>query len=267
MKKMGVKRGFTLPELMIAMTVALVLIAAGYFMLNMATNVYRQISGHEDGALQMKKAARRIQVDLLAGNPALASTSVSGGPLGNSGDAVWLLSSASGDEASGSTCVTETGSPYWQRNIIYYPARPQGDTCSGTLDADGYEDGCPHKTILRKVVDSGVATQPLPTGNPAADKEGLLPGVAAFLTRPNGLGVAGMLGEPGITDVEIVAINLLSMRVEKDPEPNSPGEFKVTFQAFNEEVGRREVNVGSTNLGNHAKTLTHVVSVFPRNNQ
>lgn len=265
MKKL--KTGFTLPELLIAMTVAFVLIGAGYFMLHMATDVYRQISGHEDGALQMKKAARRIQVDLLASNANLTNTSIVAGPVGNSGDAVWMLSAASGDEASGSTNATETGSPYWQRNVIYYPARPQGDTCPGIVDGDGYEDGCPHKTILRKVVDSGASTSPLPTGNPAADKEELLPTVTPYLTRPSGLGVAGMYGEPGITDVEIIAINVLSMRVEKDPDPNAPGEIKVTFKTFNEEVGSKKTNVGSVNLGNHAKTLTHVVSVFPRNIQ
>ena len=260
------RSGFTLPELLIAMTVALALVGGGYFMLNMATDVYKRISGHEDGALQMKKAARRIQVDLQASNPTLTSVDVSPGTVGNDGDAVWMLSTASGDEASGNTNVTETGAPYWQRNVLYYPARPNGDTCAGITDADGYEDGCPHKTILRKVMDSPPATVPLASGgNPAADKEELLPGIAVYLTRPTGFGTAGMMGEPRITHAEIIAVNILTMRVEKDPDPNAPGELKVTFQTFNEDAGRRTTAIGSTNLGNHAKTLTHVVSVFPRN--
>lgn len=267
---MKTHRGFTLPELMIAMTVAFVLVGGGYFMLNMATDVYRKVSGHEDGALQMKKVARKLQKDLLTGNPSLTNIAIKSGPLGNTGDVVWTLSSASGSAASGPTNNTESGAPFWQRNVIYYPARPTGDTCAGVVDADGYEVGCPHKIILRKVVDSAPTTLPLVEGgNSSTDKEKILEPdqIGAYLTRPAGLGITAMLGEPAITDIEIVGVNILTMRVEKDPEPNSPGEIKITLQTFNELAGARTTNVGSTDLSNHAKTLTHVISVFPRNNQ
>lgn len=263
--------GFTLAELLIAMTVAFVLVGGGYFMLNMATDVYRKVSGHEDGALQMKKAARQMQVDLLAGNISADAMQVTpkAGPVGNTGDAVWMLSTASGVEADGATCANESGEPYWQRNVIYYPARPTGDTCAGLVGAGGYEVACPHKTILRKVVDTGNPSIPLSDTNTVVEQEELLAvgALSSYLTRPAGLLTAPMLSEPNLGMVEIVSVNLLTMRIETDPDPNAPGEIKVTYQAFNELSGSRTTNVGSTDLTNHAKTLTHMISVFPRNNR
>lgn len=262
------RRGFTLPEVLITMTVGTILLAGGYFMITMASDTYRHISGHEDGALQMKKASRQMQVDLLGSFSAATGVHAAPGPGGTNGDAVVLLSSRKEDRADGATCVTATGAPYWQRNIIYYPAIPTGDTCAGGVNGDGYEDMCPHKVVIRKVVDSGPPTRPAEDGGiPAADKEELLTDVSTYLTRPSGLGTTAMLSEPGVTSAEIVATNLLTIRAEKDPDPNAPGEVKVTFQAFNEDVGSRTTAIGTTNLGNHAKTQTHVLSVFPRNTQ
>lgn len=258
------RRAFTLPEVLVTMTVGTILLAGGYFMINMASDTYRHISGHEDGALQMKKASRQMQVDLLGSFSAATAVFPSPGPAGLSGDAVVMLSSRTEDAADGPTCGTSEGAPYWQRNIIYYPARPTGDSCAGGVNGDGYEDMCPHKVVIRKVVDSGAPTNP---NLPVTNKEELLANIAPYLTQPAGLGVTGMLSEPGVTDVEIVATNLLTMRAEKDPDPNAPGEVKVTFQAFNEDVGSRTTAIGTTNLGNHAKTQTHVLSVFPRNTQ
>lgn len=246
--------------MLVSMTVALVLLGGGYFMLNVASDVYKRISGHEDGALQMKRAARRMQVDLLASNALDTNVTPVGGPVGLSGDAVWMLSSKEGDAASGPTTVTESGTPYWQRNVLYYPSRPQGDTCPGGVNGDGYEDMCPHKVITRKVIDTMGTTT---TGFPSA-KEPFLTDVSTFLTRPSGL---SPISEPEVTDAEIVGVNILTMRVEKDPDPTAPGEILVTLQAFNEEAGRKTTNIGTTNLGNHAKTQTHLISVFPRNTQ
>ena len=76
-----------------------------------------------------------------------------------------------------------------------------------------------------------------------------------------------MMAQPGMTDVEVIATNLLTMRVQKNPDPLYPNEILVTLRAFNEPASGKTTNIGSVPLSNHANTLTHVISVFPRNNQ
>lgn len=263
----GRRRGFTLVEIMIAMSMATILLLAGYYLMDLASTVYHRISGHEDGALQLKKASRQIQKDLLASYAGDLKVETVPGPGGFGGDAMSMLSSSTGDDAKGPVCNTESGAPFWQRNVIYYTTRPLGDPCTGGPDADGYEDMCPHKALLRKAVDSELVSRPLPLGNSASDKEKILASLTPYLTRPTNLSTASMLSEPNLTFAEMIGVGLLTMRVELAPEPNAPGEVKVTLKAFNEPSSRRTTAIGSTLLGDHEKTLTHVISVFPRNNQ
>jgi prepilin-type N-terminal cleavage/methylation domain-containing protein len=258
--------GFTLPEIMIAMLIASVLFGFGYALLDMSSKVYHQVSGHNDGELQMKKLSRRLQKELVPSNIDSVRIEPVADTAGNASDAVSMLSLNSTARANGPVCTTVAGEPYWQRNVLFYLARPLGDTCTPQADVDGYEDACPHKVAIRKVIDSGVTTEPLPAGDPVNDMEEPLDSLAPFLTRPPGnYNVTGMLGEPGVTDVEVVAVNLLSMRVSLDPEPNSPGEVFIELRALNEEGARQTVVIGSTLLSGTGKTLTQILSCFPRN--
>lgn len=267
-------RGFTLIEIMIATGIATALLLAGYAMVNMAADVYKRISGHEDAALQLKRASRRIQTDLLASrytDPSTGSTdlyteTVPGFGTGFLGDAICFLTLNTSPDAKGPADVDrETGAPFWQRNIIYYTTIPTADPCTGGPDADGYEDRCPHKILIRKVVDNIPATGPwVPPPAVPSVEETILPTMAGLLGRPATLNLSAM--ETGqVEDAELIATNLLKMRVEVDPA-GVQGEVLVTLQAFNEPSAQRVTNVGSTPLSNHAKTLTHVISVFPRNN-
>lgn len=174
-----------------------------------------------------------------------------------------MLSSASGDAATGPVCTTDGGEPFWQRNVLYYTVRPSNDTCPGGTDGYGYEDMCPHKVLIRKVIDTNPATSP--TGNPNDVKEVALGSMTAYLTRPNETDVSAILGEPQVTAVEVVAVNLLTMRVGLAPDANAPGEVLVTYKAFNEPSSRQTTQVGSVALGEHPNTLTYVLSAFPRN--
>ena len=260
------RRGFTLPEIMIAMLLTVVLFGFGYALLNMSSSVFHQVSGHDDGELQMKKISRRLQKDLVASNIDSVRLAPVTDTAGVASDAVSMLTMKRDDNANGEVCTTEAGEPFWQRNIIYYLVRPQGDACAPQADADGYEDACPHKVAIRKVVDSGVATEPQPAGDPVNDSEEALDNLAPYLTRPPAdYDVSTMLGEPGVTAAEVVAINLLSMRITQDPEPDAPGEVYIELRAFNEEDARNKIPVGTILLSNTGKAFTQVLSCFPRN--
>ena len=264
-------RAFTIAETLIAATVGLALLLAGYAMLEMASGVYHKVSGHQDAALQLKRASQEIQGEIVASIFRDPTPTVqilreqAAGPVGFSSDAICFLSAGTGADARGEVVNTESGPSYWQRNIIYYLAQPLGDPCPGLVDADGYEDACPDKVLIRKVVDSG---PPTTDTLPVADKEEVLATMAPYITRPAAdLDVSGMMGEPGVTSVEVVAVHLLTMRVELEPEPNAPGEVKVTLRAFDEEASQKTKQAGPQLLSGHRNTLSHVFSAFPRNNQ
>lgn len=261
------KSGFTLPEILVAMVVAGLVLSFGWTIFDMAGRAYRQVSGHEDGELQMKKLSRHLQRDLTGSTIDSVVVAQVPDPAGIAGDAVSCLSVQAGPEARGVACTDSGGEPYWQRNVIYYIARPLGDTCTGGADADGYEDMCPHKVAVRKVVDTGDPTLPLPDGDPANDNEEPLAGLTDYLTRPAAnFSVAGMYSEPGnVTSVEVVAVNLLTMRVRKNPDPNAAGEVEVELRTFSEQGSQHTVNIGTQLLSGQDKRQTHLLSCFPRN--
>ena len=266
---MGSRRrgGFTLVEILIAMTIGIMVLGFGWALLDMATRAYHQVSGHEDGELQMKKLSRHLQRDLTGSTVAGIQVAQVPDPAGIASDAVGCLSVQAGADARGAACTKEGGEPYWQRNIVYYVARPLGDPCAGGVDADGYEDTCPHKVAVRKVIDTEDATLPLPDGDPVNDIEAPLASLAAYLTRPAAnFSVAAMYGEPeSVTSVEVIAVNLLSMRVRQDPTGSAPGEVQIELRTFNELGARKTVEIGTTLLSGSDKRQTHVISCFPRN--
>ena len=260
------RRGFTLPEILVAMTVASLLFAFGYALLDMATRSYHQVSGHEDGELQMKKLSRQLQKDITGSTTVGIQTAPVPDPAGKAGDAICFLSLQADDNARGPACTDDGGTPFYQRNVMYYVARPQGDTCAGMADADGFEDSCPHKIAIRKVVDSDRPTQPLPAGDPANDTEEPLADLSPYLTRPApNYNITPMLAEPDVTSVEVIAVNILTMRVRMAPDPTVPGEVQIELRTFNEQGSRKTVRLGQELLSGKDKVQTHVVSSFPRN--
>jgi prepilin-type N-terminal cleavage/methylation domain-containing protein len=253
-------KGFTLVEILIGSAVSLALLVLGYAILRMTSQAFVQMTGRDDAGLQMRKAARHMQRDLQSASASTVLVEPVAGPGGLQGDGLSLLTTAAGNDARGPATSTASGLPYWQRNVVYYPIRPLGDSCAGAADADGYEDTCPHKVLIRKVIDSGDPTSP--GGDPDQDTEEILETLLPYLSRPNGLEIATMLGEPGVTDVEVVATTLLTVRFELDPAPNSVGEVAITLRAYGELNGQ---GVGSSPLSGRDRTTTLSLSVFPRN--
>lgn len=265
---MRFRRGFTLVEVLIASTVTLVLMAAGYSIVALFSNAFQRVDGHTDCTLQMKRATRNIGRDLKTSLFDATMVTPVAGPGGFEGDAVCMLSASTGIEARDGAATDEDGAPFWQRNIIYYTIRPQGDSCTGGADASGYNDTCPHKVLLRKVIDTPPTTSPMPLGIPLTDSEVLLTDLSPYLTRPVGTKVSAMLtNEADLQCAEAISTSLLSMRVVREPDPAYPGEVQVTLTAFNQQASNKTTNIGSTHLAQHQNLVTQQFSVFPRNNQ
>lgn len=207
------KRGFSILEMCLASALLTLFMLVGYSMLRMAEKVYYQVSGNEDATMQLKRAMRMLQKDLVS---ALADTdgsvfppalnvvnvppSLPGGAFDGTG--VCLLSPY--QNGSGAL-VMNTDGPEWQRNVLYYTVVPGGDPCTGGADANGLDDRCPHKLLIRKVVNQGSTPQ-------APLAAAAIPG---YLTRPNSpTDISNFAAEANLTESQIAAHGLVSLRIQ-----------------------------------------------------
>jgi hypothetical protein len=179
------------------------------------------------------------------------------------GDVLWCLSFI--DPATGNPVygvnnplgIGEYGEPVWQRNIMYYAVVPNnhdalaGQSCTGGDGGEGYEDQCPHKVVVRKVIDG--------PDDPDTGKEALLADPTPYLDRPNGLDSSAM-GGPGVEEVRIIGTNILTFRaVVADPE------VSIILRGNSFEQARKNIAVGSVPLSMQPTTIQRSFSVFPKN--
>jgi len=259
-------RGLTLIELVV--TVALfslvgLLLAASF---TGATTIWRSTSASTDSQLALTKPRDDLTRDLQS--TSFSTVQVTAGPssLGYvDGDALWFLSAV--DPATGRFMRKVDGTPFWQRNILYYSVVPNdhtglfGYTCTGGSDGSGYDVQCPHKVLLRKVIDKGSPTDPT---DESTEEELLTPGeVTAYLTRPNRFDTSSMLGEAGLSDVSMPTNSLLLFRCQLAPQPQWPREVRVELGAVSLATAAREVNIGSVPLSNTRFYNLQVLSLFP----
>ncbi|MFN8613447.1 MAG: prepilin-type N-terminal cleavage/methylation domain-containing protein [Vulcanimicrobiota bacterium] len=260
-------RAFTLIEVLVASTLLTLFLVVGYSMLKMADKVFHQISGNEDATMQLRRAVRMLEQDLITTNilqvqGAKVPAHLAGGAY--DGSAICMLSAAL--NGTGDMVSKSDGEPTWQRNILYYVITPQGDPCAGGADAQGYDDRCPHKLLIRKIID-----------NPAAGPEEVLFTPAAsltpYLTQPVGkTNISNLLGEANVTQVELVARGMVSMQIKLPPPQadlpvtNIPNEVQVVLTAFNEPKSRK-LALGTVALSAQPGFLVNSFSVFPRNNR
>ena len=258
------RKGMSLIELMLAMALLTLFMAVGYSMLKMADKVYRHIAGNEDAAMQLKRAARYMQKDLVATN--IGNVTVDNVPAGLpggafDGSAICLLSNA--ENGTGDAVIKGVGEPFWQRNILYYCIAPQGDPCQGGADAGGFDDRCPHKLLIRKIIDVAPATTALDV--PPTDEVNAT--ISGFLTRPIGpKDISNLLGQANVTQIDLVARGIVSMQVQVQPNPNLPNEITVHLSALNVPKGQK-LAVGTQALTGNGALLVNDFSVFPRNNR
>ncbi|MBN9416141.1 MAG: hypothetical protein J0I12_11925 [Candidatus Eremiobacteraeota bacterium] len=261
------RRAFTLLELCLAGALLTLFMFVGYTMLRMAEKVYYQVSGNEDATMQLKRAVRMLHKDLIsaladtvgsAGAPALNVVNVPASLPGGASDGTGVCLLSPYRNGSGEM-VMNTDGPEWQRNIIYYTVVPGGDPCAGGADANGFDDRCPHKVLVRKVLNLGTTPQtPLPIGS-----------IAGHLTRPlSPKDISNFSSEANLTESQIVAHGLVGLRVQTHSTHPALMQDEVIFTvtAFNQPRSRK-LAVGSVALTGQPGFLVNSMAVFPRNNR
>ena len=255
----------TIPELLVSMGLYSLLMLVAWAFAYQSNALWRSISGSSDANLQLKVASRFLQGDLAETNFFQVATKVVPASLaaGHDGSALWMLSCF--DSASGRSALRTDGSPFWQKNVLYYLVVPAGVSSTAEADANGFEVRCPYKVLVRKVIDFGTVTTP--SSDPLTDEETLIDvnRIDAYLTRPVGIDVSAMRAEPGVREVQIVARNLLSFEAQIRPDADYLTEIQVVLRAVNIDAASKDGAIGPGSLKETSYTLAHLISVYPRN--
>jgi hypothetical protein len=176
---------------------------------------------------------------------------------GFDGDAIWFTSPL--DPATGRVAHKANGSPLYLRNVIYYLVVPNGHSglygydCAGDLGPSNYDDACPHKVLIRKVIDfAGPSVDEASEEQPMSAAQ-----VLPYLTRPTGLNAARMSAESGggnqVGPVQIVARELLWFSCNsKPPLPASP--VQLELRASNLLRAQKSLVLGAAPLYSSALT-------------
>lgn len=248
------QRGFSLVEVLLTTSLFAILALLSFIMLRRGSGLWRDLVESESANLQLAKAASHLRAELVSTgirHCALSSVppSLAGG--GKDGSAIWFLSAQ--DPATGEMVLKPDGTPFWQRNILYYLAVPSGhQSCAGGIGPGGFDDRCPHKVLIRKVIDSGVTTTP--GGDPKTDEEVLLSDATAYLSRPS----------PYETDAEQIANQLLWFQVSLG-SPGLRGEINIDLRAVAVREAQSKVSLGTVPLSSGPYTANRILSIVPMN--
>lgn len=262
-------RGLSLLEMLLAGTLFSIVALLSFTLLSRGVGLWTHVIEAESAGLELAKASHALRRDLtLTRLLACRKGDVPAG-LGagaKDGAALWFLSAQ--DPATGEMVRKSDGTPYWQRNILYYLIAPSehektfGVACEGGAGPDGFDDRCPHKVLIRKVIDSGPATSA--ATDPETSEEELLANVSDYLTRPKGYAVSPMAAEPGVERAEPVAVRMLWFQV-KLADPAEPGAVHIDIRAVAVDDAAKHLVVGRDPLAQGSFTLGRVLSVEPMN--
>ena len=224
-----------------------------------ALTVLRRTSGRDSAAREMRKARSSLQRDLGPGKPdqmTLLDLPDHLGGGGKDGQALCFLSPV--DPNTGQIARTPDGLPLWQTNILYYLVVPNlhdqtfGMHCQGIAGPGGYDDACPHKMLIRKVIRT----------SPAAP-ETLLTNLTPYLTRPDGFNLSAMSSEANVLEVKAVAVNLLTLRCGFNLQV--PRQFEMEARATDIQTASRKYPIGSASLTTTPVTLALPFSTLLKN--
>jgi type II secretory pathway pseudopilin PulG len=226
---------------------------------------WRRSSSQHSAEQSLYKARSALTRDLQSASVEPEHLAVSPGPssLGvPDGDAVWFLSAI--DPATGQAVINDgtdsndMGTLRWQRNILYYSVVPQnhathfGFSCTGNAGPTGSDDHCPHKILIRLVLNGPDDPDGVELLLPPAD-------IAAYLTAPDNYDTSPISG-PYLEEVKIVADSLVTFDVElADPE------IQIDLRAVSLSELQKTDSVGNVPLSRHPKTTQRLFAIFPNN--
>ena len=264
-------RGLSLLEMMVVTAITVILFGITHLILMRTIESWWRVNASADSEQQLYRAQQSLERDLRTAafelQPDRQTINVQRAPSelnslsGADGDVLWFISAV--DPVTGKFCRNADGTPFWQRNILYYLATPRNLQIHFSYDAAGlaqagYEVACPYKVLIRKEIDSGVPTH-------LADSSSIetlmsYGDLAPYLERPDGYSCAGMSGTN--TAVKPVSANLLSFRAELE---NDLRGVSVDLRATAIERARREGGIGTRDLLSQPVTTQLKFVVMPPN--
>lgn len=268
--KTAVNRGFAILELLVALGLVSIVSLALFATMSYALTAWRSTESRQAALAQLNLASNSLIKDLAGTDKNQLLSATVPGLSGHQGDALWFLSAYEPGADDRFVRSRETGKPIWQTNVLYYLIQPQnhstisnGVVCNAVDGGGGYDSGCPHKVLVRKVVDLVAQPDPLDEAN----QEVLMtPGqAAAQLTAPLGFSTSNLLAEPGVVPegATLAGRDLLWFRVTRDVP--APGVTTLDLRTVRIDEARREVPVGTVNLLQTKHTLQHQLELSPNN--
>jgi type II secretory pathway component PulJ len=253
------QEAFSLLELLLVSALFSLFLLVSYSLLSSGIGVWQKTASSQDVSFQLAKVKAALREDLAqasAESCAVSQTPSVPADL-NSGDIVWFLSAI--NPATGQLAKKDDGTPFWQRNIVYYLSVPRDhDQLFGFRCA---KQNCPHKFLVRRVFDTTPATTP---DSPESREERLMSRdeVRQRTGPPQGydLNIAG----PAAEREELVASALLAFEVKLGPE-DLADEVEVRVSGFQTEDAGKKVKVGSEDLLQSPYARHDIVSIFPGN--
>lgn len=218
-------RGVTLMELMIVLVLTGIIFGITHVVLSRVIDSWWRVNANQESEQQLYRAQVILERDLRAASfelePDRATVGVRKAPAelntlsGADGDVLWFLSAV--DPMSGNFIRKDDGTPFWQRNVVYYAVTPLGLSDLGFQGSGhavgGYEVACPFKILVRKEIDSGAPT----SSDPSSEVETLMTyaELAPHINRPNKYSCAGM--GAANASVKPISANVLTFRADLDP--------------------------------------------------
>jgi prepilin-type N-terminal cleavage/methylation domain-containing protein len=255
-------KGFSLVEIMIGMTLLSLLTVFSVGFMTQGQRLWRRVEASSSAGQSLTKANASLSQDLInVGRQGVATTANGTGPM-KLGDALWFLSAY--DPTSQTFVRNSGGRSFWQKTILYYLTVPLDHDQRYGVACQSWDQVCPHKILLRKVIDTGAPTTPT---SPEANEE-TLPNasvISGYLTRPATLDLDILRAESGIVSVDYVAGHLLDMSVALTTESTSITEVQCILRAALIDDAKTHMRIGQEAFSKGTFTLSRSIDVVPRN--
>lgn len=260
-------RGFSIVEVLIAAGLTVLILTLLGVSLSLVRSLLRENSAASDSSLRLRGAYLDLSGELRETSFLQCRTiEVSGSSRGRLGDAVWFCSSV--DPSSGKSIRAGDGRPHWQRNILYYPAIPgnhdqlYGVSCPAVDDAEGYDVGCPHKILIRKVIDALPST----SSDPSRPPEQLISptGIVDYIHNPSQL-MMNPTGPGGQEDARLASQQLVSFRASMHPSSTQPSasHIKIRMVSLSTEAAQGQSRVEAVDHSSLPGSEAMEFSVYP----
>lgn len=255
-------KGFSLAELLMALSLFSFIILFSVVFLSSSQRLWRRVSASSDAGQVLRKAAFWVSRDLANSSRDGLASRANGNGGARLGDALWMLSAE--DPVTGRFIRGSDGSPLWQKNVLFYLTVPTDHDRRYGVHCQNWDRVCPHKILLRKVIDKAPLTTPTSAED---DRETLLDDseVLTYLTRPDSLELQPMLLEDGVVGVDYITGGLLDARAELIFSGSSVLEVGFVLEAPLLEDAQKRLDLGRDPFEAVTFTLSRRIAVLPIN--